>query len=317
MSQDSLNDHSRSDRQPSSKNPFDYIFFLRPALHPPVWTIVILGYFRGPAHSESPVSLFWLLLLSSAAAGWAFIINQIYDIESDKINNKLYFLPRQIISLKAAYVAATVAAVSTIAGGFILNVRIGALLLIGILLGYLYSGPPLYGKNRPILSALFNGVAHGCLPFAAGFVAAGGGVGPGIIYSLPYFFAVAAVFIGTAIPDIAGDKQSGKITPAVALGIRYATVVMVFALLASILSGLVFLDMPFLIAANLSFPFYIWAVLRPSESHAILAVKFSILSLSLAACWYFWPYAVILLLLLILTRLYYRFRFGMIYPRLT
>jgi 4-hydroxybenzoate polyprenyltransferase len=296
---------------------FDYLFFLRPMLHPPVWTIVILGFYRSPVKPESISILLWLLLLSSGAAGWAYIINQINDIESDRINRKLFFLPDGIISIRVAWIIGIIILAATTIGAFSLKPVLGVLFALGISLGYFYSGPPLFGKNNPYLSTLFNGVAHGLLPFLAGFVGAGGILGLGLIYAIPYFFAVIAVFIGTTLPDIRGDLLSNKITPGAAIGIRYSTVAMTLALMVSILTSLITYDMLFLIVANICLPFYIFAAFRPSEKNALLAIKLAILFLSLAACWKFWPYLFILLGLWIATRMYYRYRFGMVYPKLS
>jgi 4-hydroxybenzoate polyprenyltransferase len=298
-------------------NLFDYIFFLRPMLHPPVWTIVILGYYRSPVKPESPMPLIGLLLLSSLAAGWGYVVNQIADIESDRINHKLFFLPENFISVKSACIIAAILAIGTIAGAFCYDVLIGILFTIGIGLGYFYSGKPFLGKNRPVTSTLLNGVAHGMMPFIAGFVGAGGRFGHAAIYSLPYFFSVVAVFIGTTLPDIEGDSATDKRTPGVVLGIRYSAVVMTLSLMMALLSGLVFLDFLFLIAANISLAFYLAAVINPRVRKTVIAVKVSTLLLSIVACWRFWPYAILLVSLFIFTRIYYHYRFGMVYPELT
>jgi 4-hydroxybenzoate polyprenyltransferase len=295
---------------------FDYLFFLRPILHPPVWTIVILGFFRVPT-SNTNTSLIYLLLLSSTAASWAYIVNQISDIESDRINNKLHFLPRGLISLKAAYIMAGLALSITLVGAFLIAPVIGILFTFGLILGFIYSGKPFYGKNRPIISVLSNGIAHGILPFLAGYIGAGGRWQAGSVLSLPYFFAVAAVFIGTTIPDIPGDLKISKITLGVALGVRISTYMMTFYLIISLLLSLMVKDTFLTVVAGVSLPFYIAAVIVPTERLILMAIKVSILLLSVAACIRFWPYALVLIGLFVFTRFYYRKRFGIAYPSLT
>jgi hypothetical protein len=49
----------------------------------------------------------------------------------------------------------------------------------------------------------------------------------------------------------------------------------------------------------------------------LIAIKVSILLLSIAACIRFWPYAIGLVLLFAATRIYYHKRFGITYPSLT
>jgi len=301
----------------SRSNIFDYFFFLRPILHPPVWTIVILGFFTSPVRQDSMIPLVELLFFSSTAAGWAYIVNQIFDIESDRINNKLYFLPQNIISLKSAHSVAAVFSMITVGSFFILGYKIGILFLIGLVLGYFYSCKPFFWKNRPFLGTLSNAIAHGAMPFVAGYICAGGKFSSAIFHSIPYIFAVVAVYIGTTIPDITGDKKSAKITPAVAVGELYASIIMLLSLMIALLSALVLWDIAFLIAGNLSMPFYIYAVCRPVSKSAILSVKSSVLFLSLAACVYIWQYAILLAILFIITRIYYNRRFGINYPSFT
>jgi 4-hydroxybenzoate polyprenyltransferase len=310
-----------SDSPVISLNPkfciLDYFFFLRPILHPPVWTIVILGFFASPVRPDSMSLLFLLLLFSSSAAAWAYVINQISDIETDKINNKIYFLPLNLISIRAAYLLAALLGIITLLSYIFLNTLIGMLFSLGLLLGYLYSGKPFYWKNKPVLGIISNAIAHGAMPFIAGYLCAGGRFSMAINHSIPYVFAVIAVYIGTTIPDIDGDKKSGKNTPAVAFGVLYASAVMLLSLMTAILSGLILWDIPFLIAANLSIPFYIYSLFKPGPKSAILSVKSSVLFLSIAACIRFWPYTFLLIFLFIITKWYYKWRLKIDYPHFT
>jgi len=293
----------------------DYFFFLRPMLHPPVWTIVLLGYFSLAPHFTSRLG--WLLIISSAAASWAYILNQIADIESDRINKKLFFLPENIISLNSARLIAVLSFVAAVAGGFALGAQIGILFLLGLSLGQAYSMPPFSFKSRPFMGLFCNAIAHGTMPFMAGFIVAGGEVSEGFFCSLPYFSAVGAVFIGTTIPDFEGDRATGKTTPAVFLGPKLASVVMTLCAITALALSLILRDIPMLLAASFSLPFYIYSILKNTIRNASLSVKASILSLSLAAAWYFPAYLLLIIVLTALTRIYYRRRFDMAYPSLT
>jgi 4-hydroxybenzoate polyprenyltransferase len=298
-------------------NLFDYLFFLRPILHPPVWTIVILGYYRAPGIVVEKPILFWLLLISSGAAGWAYIINQIADIESDRINGKLHFLPDNLIPVKMAFIIAGVIFVFTIVGSFAISPALGFLFSLGLILGYLYSGKPFYGKNHPLISTILNGLAHGMLLFIAGYFSASGKFWQGLLFSIPYFFAVTAVFVGTTLPDIPGDKKDGKITPGVLLGVRYSLWLMVTLVILTIVFSSILADWVMLGTAAICIPFYLYSAFTSNLPISIFSIKFSILLLSFAACWFFWPYALILLGLIVVTRIYYRYRFKIAYPSLT
>jgi 4-hydroxybenzoate polyprenyltransferase len=308
---------SASQTSPTNTNILDYLFFLRPMLHPPVWTIIILGYYFVPSGSVSVANLALLLIVSSAAAGWAYIVNQISDIESDRINNKLRYLPLGIISKRAACIMAGLALCMTLTGAFFLGRIVGIMFTIGLSLGYVYSGRPFFMMNRPLSGLLINGIAHGILPFLAGYIVAGGGLRSGIFFSFSYFFAVAAVFIGTTIADIEGDSRSGKITPVVALGPRLAIVTMTICLVASLILARINHDLPLTTAAGLSLPFYFIATIKSNKRMAIFSIKISILLLSFAACLRFWPYVIILVIVIAGTRVYYLKRFGLSYPNLT
>ncbi|MCK4255704.1 hypothetical protein KAX35_02355, partial [candidate division WOR-3 bacterium] len=73
----------------------DFIFLLRPILLIPVWIIFLLGYYRaggtmlGDSRYLMPGFIVFTLLM-----GAIYIINQIADIETDRINNKLFILPK-------------------------------------------------------------------------------------------------------------------------------------------------------------------------------------------------------------------------------
>ena len=308
---------SQNIASPVGKNRLDWLFILRPVLHPPVWTILILGFYQSPLKQFDEFRLLWLLLISSGLAGWAYIVNQISDIESDRRNKKLFFLPAGLISVKAASIYAGFLLVISISAAFFINLNVGLVSSGLAALGYLYSGRPFNGKNHPVWSTMLNGFGHGSLVFMLGFAGAGGLFGDAFPLSTPYLFAVIAVFVGTTLPDARGDVLSGKRTPGVVLGTRFSTAVMALSLIISLLLSLVFRDIPMLIVCNLSMPFYLYAVIKPNVKNAVFAARLSVLILSLAACFVFWWYLAILAFLFVTARLYHKKRFGIDYPSLS
>jgi 4-hydroxybenzoate polyprenyltransferase len=303
-----------SEKHNSQASIIDYFFFLRPMLHPPVWTIVILGYFR--AADLFSTKLLILLLISSAAASWAYIVNQLSDIESDKLNRKLFFLPDNIISPISAKFLAAAMLMLTLVGGFYLGINIGLLFTVGLALGYAYSIRPFDLKSRPLAGILSNAIAHGILPFAAGYMIAGGEPEGAFSYSIPYFLAVGGVFIGTTIPDYFGDQKAGKITLAVRYGLNRAGMLMAICAILAVITAVFVRDIPMVLAGSLSLPFYILNWRRVSERNSAMAAKVSVLLLTLGAGWFFWPYLILVAILILATRQYYRRRFKMTYPKL-
>jgi 4-hydroxybenzoate polyprenyltransferase len=289
----------------------DYIFILRPMLHLPVWTIAILGFYRA---SSTNSGLLPVLFLGSGLAGAVFILNQIYDIESDRLNDKIFFLPRQIIKLGSAWLMVIVLNMVSIILAFYISLSVGVVALVIIMLGVFYSVPPLSLKNKTWWAVIANGIGHGTLVFLLGFCAAGGSFLPGIIKSLPYFFSVAAVYIGTTLPDIEGDKQTSKLTLGSVYSEKRAKHTMMAFYILSLISGFALNDTPFLIAAIVAAPFYIWSIFAAKIKPAVMAIKISIISLSLAAGYFEPSYIIFLVFLIVLTRVYYKFRFNLVYP---
>jgi len=292
----------------------DHLFILRPMLHLPVWTIVILGYYSHQPADPGWLKIPALMLLGSGLFGAVFLINQIYDIESDRINNKLHFLPKDYVKVKIAWLMTVLLNIVSLILAFLISPRVGFVSLIIIILGVLYSIPPIALKNRAWPAALANGLGHGTLVYIIGYCAGGGSVIAGLIKSIPYFMAVAAVYIGTTLPDIDGDKRTGKHTIGVRFGKNKTQAIILICYLLALLAGFAVKDTPFLIASLAVAPFYIWSAYSRSIKATVLAVKMSIISLSLAASYFFPLYLVFLILLIFATRAYYRYRFNMDYP---
>lgn len=231
-------------------NILDHIFVLRPMLHLPVWTIMILGYYRAQSDTSSWTVLPVSLLLGSALFGAVFLINQIYDIESDRLNDKLHFLPKGIVKIGAAWIMTILLNLVSLAIAFSLSFTVGFASLMVIALGILYSVPPISLKDKAWPAAFANGLGHGSLVFVIGYCAAGGHFWDGIIKSIPYFMAVTAVYIGTTLPDIAGDKKSGKLTIGAVFGERYAKYIILLYYITAVLAGFVIFDIPFVVACS-------------------------------------------------------------------
>jgi len=295
-------------------NILDHIFILRPMLHLPVWTIMILGYYRAQSDISSWTVLPVSLLLGSALFGAVFIINQIYDIESDRLNDKLHFLPKGIVKTGVAWIITIFLNLISLVIAFYISFAVGFASLLVIVLGILYSVPPISLKDKAWPAAFANGLGHGTLVFAIGYCAAGGQLWDGIIKSIPYFMAVTAVYIGTTLPDISGDKKSGKFTVGVVFGERYSKYIILLYYITAVFAGYVIFDIPFVTASVVVAPLYLWSAFSGSIKPVVLAVKLSIISLTIAAGYFYPVYIIFLIALIYATRKYYKHRFNMAYP---
>ncbi len=115
----------------------DCCFLLRIPLLVPVWTILLLGWITGsPSAGVAWPSLrgAWLSMQSGPPVLWTaligfsfivasiYVVNQIADIESDRINHKLFLLPHGLISVGAAWALAA----ACLVGGIVVAPRTGA-----------------------------------------------------------------------------------------------------------------------------------------------------------------------------------------------
>jgi 4-hydroxybenzoate polyprenyltransferase len=296
----------------------DLIFFARPMLLIPVWTIYL--HYMVQCHGKSSVTLVpgrsavvHLIVLTLIFAG-SYILNQIFDIESDRINDKLFFLPRKIISVPVAWALF----VSLSAGGMIIAAfaesRILPAVLMLVVLGVLYSAPVIRLKDRPLAGLAANAAGYGLLiPWIAAWNCPERAVST---LAIPYCLAIAAGYVLTTIPDRKGDAASGKRTVAVIFGSKGtlwpALVLIAAAGATSIWAGNIELAMTAVVTAVIC----VYLIVSYSRKMVMAACKAPILLLTIFAAVHYPIYGVILLLTYFLTRLYYIRQFGIVYPRL-
>ena len=125
----------------------DYIFLMRPVLMPPVWTILLLGHARSAQLSGETHLPGLGLLLVTFLVGGVYVLNQIFDIESDRLNQKLLFLAKGYISKGAAIVETILLNMLSVIPAFLISLKLGFLFLLGTIFGFLYSAPPFSFKN--------------------------------------------------------------------------------------------------------------------------------------------------------------------------
>lgn len=290
----------------------DGVFFLRPLLLVPVWTIYLLGFGRPaelwPIHLDFGLGLCAI----NAACAAAFVLNQIFDMAVDRDNRKCPFLTSGAISVRTAWwMYALLCAVALVPCFLrpLLALPTGGVLLLGVL----YSAPPFSWKNRPYLALAANLTAHGVLVFACGRLGAGAELAPIFGASLPYAFGVAAVYLLTTLPDREGDAAFGKRTLAVLLGPERVARWALGWTLSAVLLALYQVDVLFLCG---SLPSVYWFVRagRGDLAAAARAARWSVLGVSAAACVLHPWYALVLGAGFWLTRVYYRERWALTYP---
>jgi len=193
------------------------------------------------------------------------------------------------------------------------------IMLIGLVLGILYSVEPVRLKKRAVLDVLSNALGIGILNTLAGWVMVRGEISGSMIL-LPYPFAVASIHVLTALADIEGDRKNSLRTSGVALGpvkgVFVSTVLMAAAAAIAAVTG----NRPALFACLLSLPAFI-IPLQPgkdrfSDRRMLVPAKISTLIFSVIAGFLFRLYIPFLFIVIIGTKLYYKRRFRLNYPSL-
>jgi 4-hydroxybenzoate polyprenyltransferase len=289
----------------------------------PLWTLTLVGYYLSGAEGVTH-RFAWLprgrlvvsLLVYSLLMGSVYILNQIFDRDTDRLNQKLHLLAEGYISLRTAWVECVALIVISLALSVLFSPAYRVFILLSLGLGILYSAPPFKLKGRPILDILSNSIGYGCLAFMVGWLTAGKYDPAHLLKSIPYVLAVAAVFINTTVPDIDGDKKTGNITTGVFLGIQGTTILALIAILGAAVISLWQGDLLCLIPSLAATPLFLWAALDPRVKPAMIAYQLSGGVLVILLCLLFPWYLALLLATFGALYGYHKLRFGLNYPAL-
>jgi len=301
-------------------NILDYFFVLRPILLVPAWTMLLVGHYRAEGGLSIRLALpgeFWLaMLLYSGLMGAVYIINQIFDIETDRLNKKLFLVADGYVNKRAIIVEAIVL---LFAASFIafwkFSVLFGAIITASGILGLLYSVPPFKFKGKPFLDMLANGFGYGLLAFIAGWLSSNPAMSVMWLYSLPYVLAVSAVYLNTTIPDYDSDKATGNITTGVFIGPKATRWLALAMMSGSLVLSLLFRDILCLAASGAALPLFLMAVISANMKWTMLSYQAGSLVLVVMAGILFPVYIPILLATFLALKFYHKWRFGMDYPR--
>lgn len=299
----------------------DYIFAARPMLLLPVWSIFLVALHY---HHELAIKTFgWLDLLVLSCltilTAAAYYINQVFDFDSDRINSKLGFLQKQMVSSKALMILFIIFSLLALSAAFFISIALFAIFLQLVLFSFVYSSSPFRLKDRPISGLFANAYSFGFLiPIAVMPYITQHNAGL-LGWDNPFYFflSVMGVHILTTIPDRVGDKATGKKTIGVVLPIR----VSLFTALVSFAgAALVALSSNFLllmIIAIISATLVLTAMFTSNLKLILAAAKVPILLLTLLAGYFYPIYFLFVVALIFSTRAYYKKRFNVTYPGLT
>lgn len=211
---------------------------------PVAWPIGPVMVFAGMVWTGSNltlVSIGQMLMMTFPLCLFAYGINDVYDYESDAVNNRRKnsiagasadrSLDRVVQELSTIIVTAFMV-ISAMTGN-LYNLALSGVL---VLLAYAYSAPPIRLKTRPPLDSLVNGVMYVLIPFAVGYSYSGSleGFPRDILWMVVCVMAVHAI---ASVLDFKADRDAGDKTIAVVLGRRLTIFLSAFIFLLTATFG--------------------------------------------------------------------------------
>jgi len=281
----------------------DYFFLLRPTLFFTGITIYLLAVF--PA---VPAVQYVLAIVVFQAV--IYLYNQLYDIETDKLNNKLFFLADNIIGYHSALLFYRILLVmlfillSFTNGYFFITISVAV-----VLLNYCYSHPRLNWKGKPYLSSI-SAFLGGSLGYLSGYFTVQQDFNLVLLLSmLPSGLAVLTAANLGMLLDYEGDRKSGKNTSAVHWSQQKFRVWILIVTISGLIVSLYQSELFFLISFMLTLLLQIFMTQKVDWQ-----LKLPILVLSLGVCWLYPSYAIVIGTYFLLAKWYYKKRFSLNYP---
>ena len=294
----------------------DRLFLIRPVLLGPAWTMVLVGRYRASecGFGEGANGVGAVMALFSLLMGGIYVLNQVQDVDVDRLNNKLFLLANGWVSVKSARVQGWMLMTLAVAGAFRLQWKLGVLFLVSMALGMAYNAG---WKGRPVGGLLANMAGFGLLAFVVGWMAGTSPFGWKALWcSIPYPFAIGAVYANTTVLDVEGDRKIGKNTLSVRFGCDGALWLgLAFVACAGAAAWMVG-DRIMLLSGGIALPFFGWMMISKDARAIDRASKVAMLALSLRMAWAYPWYLALMGGTFLGSRWYYTKRFGMRYPEL-
>jgi|GEM_PF-1694611 len=203
----------------------DFVFVTRPLILVPAWSF----YLRGAATAQfgdpwlaRPDAFTWGLVCLTAILVAAYLVNLVFDQQADRLNDKGHYIARGLFAVRTIVILAMLFFVAA-SFAFRRTVPPQRIPLVGaLILAFAYSLPPLRLVARPGLDLAANAIGYGGIAFVAGYFAFRGSTAAWSA-AAPYMFLVGATFLHTTILDVEGDRAAGKNTFTVQFGVLAST----------------------------------------------------------------------------------------------
>jgi chlorophyll synthase len=200
-----------------------YIRLVRPV----AWIVFLLplsmGFGIGATKNTNLIHIIFSLIAFAACMSFSFILNSLADKEVDKFHDGRAkdmnlshqpFVTGEVSEKMALYIAA-ISVIISLFFAWLVNYLFFTLIIIGNIIGYIYSMPPTRFKTKPITDILCNALAAG-VAFIAGLSI--GGTNMNLLFIIGFFIITAIFYIPTVVTDYDFDKKAGLKTSAVFFG---------------------------------------------------------------------------------------------------
>lgn len=184
---------------------------------PAVQGIFLLRFLVGAHFADPLLGRGTDFLLWGCAVLWGcvilsvYILNGVMDVEEDRVNASKRPIAQGDLSVNHAAAAVAVLAILSVVGSLMLERSMFWNMVAVLILGWVYSGPPLYLKRWPAgLAAV--AIFAGLLTYHAGYVV---NDGDGDSLQLLVFAAVMSLWMGLVgqtkdLSDVEGDEHAGR-----------------------------------------------------------------------------------------------------------
>ena len=295
----------------------DFLFVLRPVILIPAWSFYLIGAASGTrsiqtsvAAVPAPLTAFCL----TAILVTAYLLNQIFDRESDERNNKCLYLSRGIFRPRTLVLMAVSSFLAASWAYHRVDLGAKAPLALALALSLAYSLPPARLCARPFFDLISNAVGYGGIAFALGFMAVDASRDSAMWESIPWVLLVGATFLHTTILDFSGDRAAGKKSTTVLMGIRASAVTAVVLHGCAFIFAVATRDGVAAIVTGATLPVTVFPLFKRSIGSSSFVIQSNTLVVTVAAA-FAWPlYLVVVVPLIVLSRFYHRRRFGFTYP---
>lgn len=230
--------------RPVTPNVIDDLKLLAKTSRPVVWTWFsgpfIIGFFVAGSNIYNSLAWIEFLALGPLYCLVVYGVNDIYDYESDKKNERkgegktqgdILEPEKHDLVMKGSIIASIMLIALSLSTKNLVNILGMAFM---ILWAFTYSAPPLRLKERPIIDSLSNGLGYAIVPIAIGF--SFGAPITKIPESVFWAgFTVASMHTAFAVMDYRPDKKAGVNTIAVRFGQKKTILFPVLATLLTLL----------------------------------------------------------------------------------